>query len=294
MKKKNFVSKPEVPTEEFSKKTVKLAWLLAIWLPLICVTVLSMITSFVKANFGIGAAYDIFFRITDACAQLSFFGVLAIIVVLIYTCDKASLYTVLALEFSGLLVVSFGVKTLTVVLMALLDETPLVDATGLYFSDYTYSALVNSGHVYEVAIIAFLSVLGLSLMLGLTLLVSKLVRDMQKKRHTDVSFKALADSSRKNPMNAVFVIVLSCYALYALINGMVETYRTVFDMDYAGYAGVPNVLSEYIYLITPYIYILLYTVCGYYVFRFVSSFCLSSLVEHREDEPVKEKMDEKE
>ena len=78
-------------------------------------------------------------------------------------------------------------------------------------------------------------------------------------------------------MNAVFVVVLLCYSLYALINEMVETYRTVFDMDYAGYAGQPNVLSEYVYLITPYIYILLYTICGYYVLRFIASFCTSNL-----------------
>ncbi len=282
MKNKTFTPKAQIIPEDFSKKTMKLAWLLSIWLPLICVSALSMITSFIKANFGLNGAYYAILRITDACAQLSFFGVLAIIIVLIYINDRQTLFGVLALEFSGLLIVSFGIKTLTVVLMALIDETFIADATGLYFSDYPLSALIDSGHVYEVAIIAFLSVLGLSLMLGLTLLASKLIRDAQKKRHTDMTFDALRDSSRSNPMNAVFVTVLSGYALYALINEMVETYRTVFDMDYAGYAGEPNVLSEYIYLITPYLYILLYAVCGYYVLRFISSFCTANLIKDKE------------
>lgn len=285
MKKKTFAPPVQTIPEDFAKKTVKLTWLLSIWLPLICVTLLSMITSFIKANFGLTGAYYAVLRITDACAQLSFFAVLAVIIVLLYIKDKGTLYAVLALEFSGLLIVSFGIKTLTVVLMALLDETPLVDAMGLYFSDYTYAALIDSGHVYEVAIIAFLSVLGLSLMLGLTLLAAKLIRDAQKKHRKDMSFEALRDSTRSNPMNPVFVTVLSGYAVYALINEMVETYRTVFDMDYAGYAGIPNVLSEYIYLITPYIYILLYTVCGYYVLRFISSFCTANLVKSP-DEPT--------
>lgn len=284
MKKKNITPIDQTVSEDFRKRAVKLAWLLSVWLPLICVTVMSMITSFVKANFGIGAVYDALFRITDACAQLSFFGVLAIIVVLIYVKDKATLYSALALEFLGLLIVSFGVKTLTVVLMALLDETPIADATGLYFSDYTYDSLISSGHVYEVAMIAFLSVLGLALMLGLTLLAAKLIMNNQRKRHVDLSFERLCDTGRKNPMNAVFVTVLAGYSLYALINAVVETYRTVFDMDYAGYAGAPNVLSEYIYLITPYLYILLYTVCGYYVFRFISSFCTAGLIKPEHEE----------
>jgi len=41
---------------------------------------------------------------------------------------------------------------------------------------------------------------------------------------------------------------------------------------------VPNELSEYVYLATPYLYVILYTVCGYYVLRFIASFCTSALV----------------
>ena len=283
MKKSNLTRTPDVIPQDFSRKIIKLSWLLSIWIPLISVSVLSIITSFIKVNFGLNGLYYAFLRITDACAQLSFFGVLAVLIVLIYLKEKNTLTYVISLEAIGLLVVSFGMKILTLVLMALLDEIPGLSSLGIYFSDYTVTALIDNGHVYEVAIIAFLSILGLALMLGLTLLAAKLIRDAQKKRRVDTSFAALRDTSRKNPMNAVFAVVLSVYALYALINEMVETYRTVFDMDYAGYAGAPNVLSEYVYLVTPYLYVLLYTVCGYYVLRFISSFCTSALVENTDE-----------
>lgn len=278
MKNKTILHKQQPIPADFSKKTMKLAWLLSIWLPLISACLLSMLTSFVKSNFGLNGAYYALSRITDACAQLSFFGVLAIIVVLVYISDSHTLSSVLALEFSGLLIISFGIKTLMVLLLALLDESALVQATGIYFSDYTYSTLMGNGHVYEVAIIAFLSVLGLSVLIALTLIAANLVKKAQTKRHSDLSFEALLDGERKNPMTPVFAIVLSGYALYALINEMIETYQTVFNMDYAGYAGMPNVLSEYVYLATPYLYILLYTVCGYYVFRFIASFCTANLL----------------
>lgn len=279
MKKSNLNRTPDVIPQDFSKKMIKLSWLLSIWIPLISVSALSLITSIIKVNFGLNGLYYAFLRITDACAQLSFFGVLAVLIVLIYLKDKTTLYFAISLEAIGLLVVSFAIKILMIVLMALIDEIPGLSSIGIYVSDYTITTLIDNGHIYEVAIIAFLSILGLALMLGLTLWATKLVRDNQKKRRVDTSFAALRENSRKNPMNVVFAIVLSVYALYALINEIVETYRTVFDMDYAGYAGVPNVLSEYVYLVTPYLYVLLYTVCGYYVLRFISSFCTAALVE---------------
>ncbi len=279
MKKSNLNRTPDVIPQDFSKKMIKLSWLLSIWIPLISVSALSLITSIIKVNFGLNGLYYAFLRITDACAQLSFFGVLAVLIVLIYLKDKTTLYFAISLEAIGLLVVSFAIKILMIVLMALIDEIPGLSSIGIYVSDYTITTLIDNGHIYEVAIIAFLSILGLALMLCLTLWATKLVRDNQKKRRVDTSFAALRENSRKNPMNVVFAIVLSVYALYALINEIVETYRTVIDMDYAGYAGVPNVLSEYVYLVTPYLYVLLYTVCGYYVLRFISSFCTAALVE---------------
>lgn len=254
-----------------------LAKLLTIWIPLLCVTLLSLITSFIKVNFGLNALYYGFHRISDAAAQLSFFGVIALIVFLMYVRDKRSLYAVLALEFVSLLVISFGLKTLVVYLMALLDELPLLSNLGLYLSDYPLSALTEGGFIYEAAIIAFVTVLGLALFLGVGVLCAKIIRDRQKKKHRDLSFKALSDNSRDNPMNTVFVAVMIVYAVYVLFNEVVETYRMLFDLSYAGYVGAPQLLSEYMYLITPYLFAMLYTVLGYYVFRLVANVAAGAL-----------------
>lgn len=274
--KKNIQNKDVIPADFFGR-IIPLAKLLTIWIPLLCVTLLFLITSFIKVNFGLNALYYGFHRISDAAAQLSFFGVIALIVFLMYVRDKRTLYAVLALEFVSLLVISFGLKTLVVYLMALLDELPLLSNLGLYLSDYPLSALTEGGFIYEAAIIAFVTVLGLALFLGVGVLCAKIIRDRQKKNRRDLSFKALSDNSRDNPMNTVFVAVMIVYAVYVLFNEVVETYRMLFDLSYAGYVGAPQLLSEYMYLITPYLFAMLYTVLGYYVFRLVANVAAGAL-----------------
>ena len=278
MKKNSKVTLSNADLSNFNGITLKTARLLSIVAPLICVFILTPIASFIKVNFGLNAAYYTFYRISDAAALFSFFGVISIITLLIFMNNKELYSGVVAMECISLLAISFGAKALSVLLMALADEGPVGKNLGLYLSDYTLSALIQSNQIYEVAAIAFLSALALAIFLAVSIVSARLFRKKYLKKRVAVYPDALVSNTKSNPLHAPFAFLTAFYAIYAVINEGIETYRTVFDTSYSGYAGAPRYLSEYMYLINPYIFILLYTLCCYFVLKFVATFCAKHLL----------------
>ncbi len=279
MKTLKYKETPEKPTPAFLRVTRRLSTLFAIWIPLFCVVLLHSVSSAINATAGMNAAYEIVYRVSDALAILSFFASLSVLITQSFASDREGALGTFAKQAIGFLAISFFLQVLMELLLSALDLTPVSSFLHVYFYNYTFHQMTSDGLIYQAALISFLSVLTLLILLVLTVCETKLWQNHLKRRHIPTRFEDLRKTGNASPMRGAMASSIGLYLLYALVNQGVETYRMVYDLNYDGYTGAPSALSQYMTLFSPFLYIILYALAGYYVMHLVSGICTRALTE---------------
>ncbi len=267
MKNKNPTRTMSPAAASYCKRTVYLLSLAASLL----LVILSLVYQALGANFGAGAlGVNIYYYFTQIISVCVFFALASISIYTYFAGNYQAFAHSLLMNGLSCVFVSVLLNTLLIWLLAFLD-----DITDLPFeiSNNTLTILNDGGLIYLMSM-SFISVLSLFLVMLVSLLIMRPLRKKYTKNFIDLSFEALAGKKEgENPLKIPMALFAGCFAVISFIFQALDTFNTVAEM------GAPTDLSQYVYLLTPFIMLVIYTLAGYFVMQYFTGIFANKILE---------------
>lgn len=257
----------------FDKLAYRLTLLFALVIPAAETLVLEPLSTVLLAN-GIGGAifYELFSRVCDLALTAAFLCQCTLIVCAVFA-DKrrlaARLFWIEAVSFLAVVIV----KPLVLWINAMIDEYVLLGIGDFVLSDLTLAQIEDN----LLAVWAVFSNLMNVLMLFAVMLTGYVAAHLKIRavRSTGRKFshEMLVSELPKNRLvNTFIAIPTGIYLLSQLVYPVGDTVETLKQHS-------PTLISDYIAMIMPYVYLILTVVVSYYICQYVAYIMISSLDE---------------
>ncbi len=253
----------------------RLILLFTVLLPLARTLVVYPLMSIAQAN-SLELLYQLLYYLSQLVTTLSFFAVLSAATVFLFAKDGRCFFNTVAWQLLSLVIIGFILQTAVLFLLAFLDDVFAVK--GFYLCNFTLSQLESADILAATLIYLFINILMIVLImaisLGLSYMQAKKAYASAGKGSVRFSPSAILEmhtSERKNPLRNA---VNSCAVVYlaaSLIQAAVETIRTVIS------GGAPKSLSDTVTLVSPYLTIVIFTLCGYFFMQYCVKFTVSAM-----------------
>ena len=229
---------------------------------------LSALYQILIANFGTDSpVISVFYYLIEVISVCSLFCFMGCALYLLFSTGKELfLQSVLIYGLSGL-AVSVLFNALTVYLLALAN-----DRLDLPFdiSNYPLSFLERDQLMYIVSM-SFLSVLSTCVILGISSAIALRIRNRAQSRLCTPELLA-KELDTDNPLQKPCFVFICIFSLVGFALRIYDTVNTVISI------GAPRLITEYVYLITPYFMLLVYVLAGYFALQyFMKWFCARML-----------------
>lgn len=256
---------------DFDKLAIKLSVVFALILPLCDVLVLSPLCEIILANIGEGILFEMMLSFEGLVGTAAFLCQCTLIVCAVLA-SRTALGAKLLL-FEGLSFIFIGVflKSAVFWLSAVIDEYILADIGVFALSNYTLATIEEGLLVWWSMISYFLNALMLTLIMTVGFVAALIKVRAVRSTGRKFSPEALAASLPKNGTVNVFVSVPAVVFLISQLAYLVmDTLETL--------AGeIPQLISTYVTIITPYAYLILQVALSYFVCQYVAYVMISRL-----------------
>ena len=256
----------------FSKLAMRFTILFAIIIPLVDAIVLSPLCDTILANVGDGILYEVLSKVSELAVTTAFLAQCAVIVCCIFAGENklaARIFWIESLSFLFLVVL---LKPAVLWLYAVIDECILSGLGTFVLSNYTLSQMHDELLVWWAMISYFMNVLMLMVVMcaaffGAKLKVSSIKATGRKLSH-ETLVKGLPKNSLLNSSVALPVFVYLFTQIFFCVTDTVDSINTY---------GAPVLVSEYLFLILPFVYKIGFAIVGYFVCQYIAYAMVSSL-----------------
>ncbi len=222
------------------------------------------------ANFGTTSVFiTIYYYFTQLLSVSAFFALVSISIYTYFAGNMPAFAHSLTMNALSSVFVSVLANSLIIWLLAFADQNLDLPFS---VSNYSLTELNENGLIYIMSM-SFMSVLSLFLVVLVSFLILRTVKRKYVKNYTDLSLDALANSSSPDfPLKTPAAVFAGCFALVSFLFQALDTLTTVTDI------GTPEYVNDYIYLMTPYFMLVIYTLAGYFVMQyFINYFAKKTL-----------------
>ena len=256
----------------FAKLAMRFTILFAVIVPIADAIVLSPLCDTVLANIGDGILYEVLTKASELAVTTAFLALCAVIVCCIFAGNNklaARIFWIEALSFLFLVVL---LKPFVLWLNALIDEYILSGLGTFVISNYTLSQMHDELLIWWAMISYFMNVLMLLVVMCAAFFASKLKVSSIKATGRKLSHETLVDSLPKNSLlNTSVAVPVAVYLLTQIIFCVSDT------IDSITLYGAPVLVSEYVFLILPFVYKIGFAIVGYFVCQYIAYAMISSL-----------------
>ena len=253
----------------------RLILLFTLLLPLARTLIIYPLMSIAQAN-SLELLYQLLYCLSQLVTTLSFFAVLSAATVFLFAKDGRCFFNTVACQLLSLVIIGFILQTAVLFLLAFLDDVFAVK--GFYLCNFTISQLESADVLAPTLIYLFINILVILLImaisLGLSYMQAKKAYASAGKGVVRFSPSAILEMHRSERRNPLRNAVNSCAIVYlatSLVQTVIETVRTVVS------GGMPKTLSDAVTLISPYLTIIIFTLCGYFFMQYCVKFTISAM-----------------
>ncbi len=256
----------------FSKLATRFTILFALIIPLADALLLSPICDTILANIGDGILYEVFSKLSELAVTTAFLAQCALIVCCVFAHENklaSRLFWIEALSFLFLVVL---LKPFVLWLYAVIDEYVLSGLGTFVLSNYTLTQMHDEMLVWWAMISYFMNVLMLMVVMCAAFFAAKLRVSSIKASGRKLSHETLVAGLPKNSLlNASVALPVFVYLATQLIFCITDT------VDSINSYGAPVLVSEYLFLVLPFVYKIGFAVVGYFVCQYIAYAMVSSL-----------------
>ncbi len=256
----------------FSKLAMRFTILFAVIVPIADAFVLSPICDTVLANIGDGILYEVLGKISELAVTSAFLAQCAIIVCCIfagYNKLAARLFWIEGLSFLFLVVL---LKPAVLWINAVIDEYILSGLGVFMLSNYTLAQMHDDLLIWWAMISYFMNVLMLLVVMIAAFFAAKFRVSSIKATGRKLSHETLVAGLPKNSLlNSSVAVPVAVYLLTQLVFCITDT------VDSITLYGAPVLVSEYLFLILPFVYKIGFAIVGYFVCQYIAYAMISSL-----------------
>ncbi|MBP3333836.1 MAG: hypothetical protein J6M35_07310 [Clostridia bacterium] len=256
----------------FAKLAVRFTLLFALIIPLVDALLLSPLCDTVLANIGEGILYEMVGKISELVVTTAFLAECAVIVCCVFAGQNklaAKLFWIEGLSFLFLVVM---LKPAVLWVNAAIDEYLLSEIGTFMLSNYTLSQIHDELLLWWAMISYFMNVLMLTVVMCASFFAAKLkvssIKATGRKLSHETLVAGLPKNSLLNPSVAVPTVV---YLITQLIFCITDTVDSITNY------GAPVLVSEYLFLILPFVYKIGFAIVGYFVCQYIAYAMISSL-----------------
>lgn len=255
-----------------------LAWrftlIFALEVPLVCTLFLSPAVGTLRANnWGDEVIFEILTQLSSLLASTAFLAQSALIICCLLARKGRLAWTLAFIEAISLVVIAVFLKRLSLLFTAWIDEVLLSEIGSFALSNYTLAHIHGEHPMAETSMLpAFLDVLALFFALGIGICGVYARIHSMKKRGRKLSADSLVSALPENKL-ADFHVAVTVIAMLAvqLLSWSVYVAGVVAE------GGSPTLVSEYMFLILPYVYKISFAIVGYFVCQYVAYAMISRL-----------------
>lgn len=222
--------------------------------------ILSAIYQMLGANLGSSSIIvSIFYYLTQIFSVCVFFMLVSVSVYTFFAGNIPAFAHSLTMHGLSSVFVSVLFNIAFVWLIAFIDESADLP---FEISNNTVEILNDGGLIYIMSM-SFLSVVSLFLVVLTSFLIMRPLLRKYKKNYIDLSLEALAaGEENESPLKIPMSVFAGCFAVISFIFQVLDTFNTI------SVSGAPISVNDYVYLITPYFMLVIYTLAGYFTMQY--------------------------
>ncbi len=232
---------------------------------------LALVYQALIANFGTAsAAVSVLSYIIEAFSVVTFFCFATGALYLLFSRQRGGFAYSLVMYGLSAIGVSVLANAGLVYLLSWLSE-----AVSLPFeiSNYTRSFLEGAQLIYIISMSFFSVLSSFGILLVFSLAAAWLLKKYESAK-VDLSLEALAnENDYENPLRTPKILFTAIFAVISVGFQIYDTVQTVIR------DGAPTVLSEYIYIVSPYFMLLVYTAAGYFAMQYYGVYLSKKMLE---------------
>ncbi len=256
----------------FEKLAMRLTLLLAFIIPLADAIILSPFCEILLANIGDGVLYEIFSKLSELIVTTAFLSVCALTVCALFAGKTKLASKIFWLEIISFIFLVVLLKPFVLWFNAFLDEYIFASIGTFALSNYTLAQIRGEMLVWWAMISLFMNVLMLALIMVAVYFFTKLKISSIKATGRKLSNETLLSGLPKNTLLASSIASPSViYLITQIIFCITDT------LDSIETYGAPVLISDYVFLILPFVYKIGFAVVGYFVCQYVAYVMISRL-----------------
>lgn len=257
---------------DFEKLSYKLALVFALIIPLADTLVLSPLSGTILANIGDGVLYEIFSKLSELAVTVAFLAMCALIVCAVFA-GKTRLAAILFLiEGLSFVFIAVLLKSGVLWLNAALDEYLLSELGTFALSNYTLTQLSDEHLVLWSMISYFINIVMLTFVMATGFFAATVKVNSIKATGRRLSHETLvADLPKNTLVNRYVALPVLVYLTAQLVFCGLDTADSIVNY------GKPTLISEYLFIILPYVYQVGFAIVGYFVCQYIAYAVISRL-----------------
>ena len=244
----------------------------AIIIPIVDALVLSPLCDTILANIGDGILYEILSKVSELAVTTAFLAQCAVIVCCIFARENKLAVRIFWIESLSFLFLVVLLKPAVLWICAAIDEYILSELGTFVLSNYTLFQMHNELLGWWAMISYFMNVLMLMVVMCVAFFGAKIkvssIRATGRKLSHETLVKGLPKNSLLNGSVALPVFVYLFTQLFFCATDTVDSINTY---------GAPVLVSEYLFLILPFVYKIGFAIVGYFVCQYISYVMVSAL-----------------
>lgn len=256
----------------FEKLAYRLSIVFALIVPLADTLLLSPLCGILLANVGDGVLYEIISKLSELLVTVAFLAQCAVIVCAVFAGQNKLAAKLFWIEGLSFVFIAVFLKSGVLWLSAVIDEYLLSELGTFALSNYTLSQINDELLVWWSMISYFMNVIMLTFVMTAGFFAAKLKVRSVRATGRKLSHEALVAGLPKNAMiNRYVMLPAIVYLVAQMVFCVTDTLDTV-----AGY-GTPALVSEYLFIIMPYVYQIGFVIVSCFVCQYIAYAMVSRL-----------------